>query len=358
MTKPTAFQPGLLRRMDPPPEKIVILRASRIGDFLNAQPAFRAIKFATPNARVSLITVSSLMELAHRLPMVDEVFEFPGYPGLAEQLFNPVNTVEFFSLMQTKKFDLAIQLQGTGVHSNPFMLMLGARATAGFIRSDDPPGLLNAALPWPETGHEIDRVLSLPTFLGAGPASKQIIFPISTKEHHTARQWLAPLKRPLIGLHTNARDLTRRWSLVNFVHAARQLSGLTGGSIILLGEPGDGRAFLEETSTLSGSVVDLSGKTTITMLGAVLAELDLFITNDTGPAHIAYALNTPTLTIFGSGDPTRNGPMRPGPFRLLVHPVECRPCEYTHCPIGFACLNAISVENVVSQAVDILKNCA
>ena len=134
------FRPGLLNELARPPEKIVILRASRIGDFINGSPAFRALRGAFPGAKIDLITLPMLEGLAQRLGCFDEIIPFPGYPGLAEQFFDPARALAFFQEMQAEQFDLAIQMQGSGVYSNPFTLMLGARRTAGFVRPGDPAG--------------------------------------------------------------------------------------------------------------------------------------------------------------------------------------------------------------------------
>jgi hypothetical protein len=122
--------------------------------------------------------------------------------------------------MQAEQFDLAIQMQGSGVYSNPFTLMLGARFTAGFIRPGDPPGRLDAALPFPE-GHEARRNLALLAHIGIpigsaspeGPArdAARTEFPLWPADHTAAEECLAEAPRPWIGIHTSARDATRRW---------------------------------------------------------------------------------------------------------------------------------------------------
>lgn len=76
----------------------------------------------------------------------------PGFPGIAEQLFEPRRALEFCAAMQAERFDLAVQMHGSGVYANPFTLLLGARVTAGFIRPGDSPGRLDAALPMPTCG--------------------------------------------------------------------------------------------------------------------------------------------------------------------------------------------------------------
>ncbi len=81
----------------------------------------------------------------------------------------------------------------------------------------------------------------------------------------------------------------------------------------------------------------------------------VLVTNDTGPAHIAYALGTPTVTIFGSGNPKRYAPLAPGPYRILVYEVPCRPCGYAVCPIGYRCLEGVTVEQAVDAAEEVIR---
>jgi len=79
------------------------------------------------------------------------------------------------------------------------------------------------------------------------------------------------------------------------------------------------------------------------------------VTSGTGPAHIAYAVGTPTVTIFGSADPERYGPLQEGPFRIQMYEVPCRPCGYTECPIGYKCLEGVTVEQVVEAAEEVMR---
>ena len=121
-----SFAPGLLGRLPEPPRKIALVKAARIGDFICATPAFRALA----DAEITMITLPILRNLAERSPHLDRYVTFPGYPGLAEQFFDARRAAQFFLEMQAEQFDLAVQLQGSGVYSNPFMLMLSARVTA------------------------------------------------------------------------------------------------------------------------------------------------------------------------------------------------------------------------------------
>ena len=342
------------------PRKIVILRASRIGDFLCTIPAIRALRQALPAAEIAMITLPLLRDLVLRSPYIDRFIAFPGFPGMAEQFFSAPKAVQFFQQMQAEPFDLALQMQGSGVYSNPFMLLLGAKATAGFVREGDPSGLLDAALPFPENKHEIRRMLALTAFLGipAQGVGEELEFPLWQEDYTHADALLAHTKLPLIGLHPSARDATRRWASERFVETGKILAQRCHGTIVLLGEAEDyptGEAMSKEITTTNTPCLNLMGKTTLPVLGAVIARLSALITNDTGPAHIAYALKTPTVTIFGGGSPTLNGPLNPGPFRVLQFPVPCRPCGYVNCPIGYRCLEHVSVGEVIHSVEELLS---
>lgn len=351
------FQPGLLQRLSEPPRKIALLRASRIGDFINATPAIRAIKTTLPDAEITMITLPMLQDVAERCSTIDRVVLFPGYPGLADQFFDPARSLMFIEQMQAEKFDLALQMQGTGVYSNPFTLMLGARCTAGFVRPGDPPGRLAAALPWPEAGHEVERVLALTEFIGfSSPPNPLPEFGLRMEDHAAAERWLADIPRPWIGIHISARDRTRRWPVERFASAAAGLQRRRGGTVLLLGESRD-RVLGEEALQASGAAyLNLAGCTSLPVTGAILQRLAVFLTNDTGPAHIAYAVGAPTVTIFGGGDPRRNGPLTSDPHRILAHPVPCRPCETGDCPIEYLCLENITVEQVIAAAEEIFTD--
>ena len=345
------FAPGLLSRLSEAPRKVVVLRASRIGDFLCAVPAFRALRMALPGAEITMITLPLLRELVERCPYLDRFVAFPGFPGIAEQFFDARRTVRFFEEMQKERFDLGVQMQGSGVYSNPFMLMLGAKVTAGFVREGDPAGQLDAALVVPQEEHEVRQMLAMTSFLGAPAQGEETEFPLWPEDYAAAEALLRDAERPLIGLHAAARDATRRWTVERFAALGNALWRRHGGTIVILGD-------CEERvvgEMLDGPCVNLMGKTSLAQLGGVIAGLSVLLTNDTGPAHIAYALGTPTVTIFGSANPKRYAPLRQGPYRILVHDVPCRPCGYTVCPIGYRCLEGVTVDQALDAAEEVMR---
>ncbi|HEX8202269.1 MAG TPA: glycosyltransferase family 9 protein, partial [Isosphaeraceae bacterium] len=214
-----ACGPGLLSRLPEAPRTVALVRASRIGDFVCATPAFRALRAALPGAEITLIALPMVRAPAERSPHLDRFEAFPGFPGIAEQVFDARRAVRFFRRMQAERFDLAVQMHGSGAYSNPFTLMLGARVTAGFVRAGEPPGRLDAALAWPRGLHEVRRVLALMDVLGIPARGERTEFPLWPEDHAAAEALLAGVERPLIGLHPSAREATKRWASGRFAAA-------------------------------------------------------------------------------------------------------------------------------------------
>jgi lipopolysaccharide heptosyltransferase II len=349
------FLPGLLSRLPEPPRKVALMRASRIGDFICATPAFRSLRMALPKAEITLIGMPFVEELVVRLPHLDRFIPFPGFPGMAEQFFDPRQTVQFFQQMQAEQFDLAIQMHGSGVYSNPFTLMLGARVTTGFVREGDPAGRLDAALPMPLNMHEVRRVLALTTFLGASPQGEETEFGLLAEDMVAAEALLAGAQRPLIGLHPAARETTKRWQPERFIAVGTELQRQYGGTVVVLGGPEERLLGEAIAQTIGKSCRNLAGKTSLAVLGGVISQLSVLVTNDSGPAHVAYALGIPTVTVFGGTDPTVWGPLKGERQRVLAHEVPCRPCDYGECPVGYMCLENVTQQQVVEKALEVMR---
>ena len=309
---PDAFTPGLLQRLPEPPRKVAIVCASRIGDFLCATPGFRALRASLPGAEITLIGLPFVRELAERNCSLDRHVEFPGFPGIAEQFFDARRAAGFFRAMQDERFDLAVQMHGSGVYSNPFTLLLGAQYTAGCVREEDGPGRLDAALRWPEHERAARRALLLAAFLGAEPRGEHTDFPLSIADRRAAEALLAGCAPPFIGLHPGAREAGKVWPARCFAEAGIKLRRKTGGTLVIIGGPEEKAAGDRIAAEAGPPVLNLAGPRSLGEMGAVIARLDLLITNDSGPAHIAYALNTSSVTLFGETDPTIWGPpLRP-----------------------------------------------
>jgi ADP-heptose:LPS heptosyltransferase len=300
------LQPNEVRR-------VVLVRASRIGDFVCATPAFRALRHAFPRASISLIALPLMRDLVERCPYIDRFLPFPGFPGIAEQFFDARHATSFFAEMQDQQFDLAVQIHGSGVYANPFTLLLGARRSAGFIRPGDPPGLLDLAVPFPQDGREAERVLAIVRGMGLPDCGAATELSLRESDRRQADALLASACPPLIGLHPGTWEAGKRWPVDRFRALGSTLRERLGGTIVVLGGTGEvGGVVLD----LGPNALDLVGRTSLPVAAAVISRLSLLVSNDSGPAHMAYALHRPSVTLFAQTDPERWGP-GPGPHAVV-----------------------------------------
>jgi ADP-heptose:LPS heptosyltransferase len=347
-------RPAFIDRLEKTPRKIAIFRASRIGDFICATPAFRAIRREFPSAEISLVALPIVKQLAERSPHIDRFIAFPGFPGIAEQLYDPACAAKFLEHMRNEKFDLVIQMHGSGRFSNPIALQFYGRHTVGFVNDISGAPELDAAFPYIPNENEITRLLQFLRFLGIQNRGNETEFFLTQSDHETAERWLKGAKEPLIGMHPSAREATKRWHIGRFVVTARSLLDECGGQVVLVGDEEAASDCALIGKMLGEDTILMAGQTSLAVLGAVLSRLTLFISNDSGPAHIAYALRVPSVTIFGGTDPFAWSPPDQMLNKSVLHPVDCRPCDYNECPIGNLCLVSVDPDDVLRAARSLL----
>lgn len=341
--------PGILTRLPYPPRKVVIVGQTRIGGFLCTTPALRALRRALPNAQIVMIAPTSLRDLVIRSPSLDRFVSLPDL--MFEQEGRPIDArgfTEFLQEMQAEHFDLGLQLRGYGLQSSPYFVLLGAQINVGFAGPADLP-LLDSALPFPKEMHLIDRFLTLTAFLGAPSYGRHMEFGLDPEDYAAAAALLVGASRPLIGIHPTASSAERLWPPECFAAVANELQRHYGGTIVIVTEQkGDPAAELIAAQA-KGACLNLAGMTSLPVLGAVIDHLAIFVSNDTGPAHIAYAVETPTVTLFASATRTPFWPPEHASFRPLT-------CEMV-APSQFQrnWLDTISVQQVITSAKAILR---
>ena len=166
-------------------------------------------------------------------------------------------------------------------------------------------------------------------------------------------------RRPLIGIHAGAHALARRWPAERFAVVADHLAQRFGAQIVLTGGPGEEEIAqaVAAGSSLAGRAAPalcVAGQTSLGGLAALIDRLDLFVANDTGPAHLADALGTPSVTIFGPADHRRWAPLDQRRHRIVRRPLPCSPCRYAVCPIDHRCLHWIEPDAVIEAAETLL----
>ncbi len=340
-------------------QRIAIFRGLYLGDFLVAVPALRAIRKRFPDAEITFIGLPWAKELVRRYDRyLDRFVEFVGYPGIREVATNEERIRAFIAEQQLYGYDLAIQMHGSGGSSNPFVHTLGARMTAGSYEGEQPAFLDFGAI-YPQDEHEVWRNLRLAEMLGCTELQTELEFPLFEEDHVEATTLLRDLPhadRPWIGLHPGARPPARRWPAEYFALVADELARRFNAQIVITGGPGEEAIVQNVIERVHVPVLNLTGKTSLGGLAGVISMLDLFISNDTGPAHLSHAVERPSITLFGPADYARWAPLDTVLHPTLRRIVECSPCGYWECPIDHRCLRWLTPSMVIGQAERFLNS--
>ena len=339
-----------------PVSRIAVFRALMLGDMLCATPALRALRGAFPGAEITLISLPWARELAERLDTVDEFIPFPGYPGLPEVTPDLHALPDFFSRVQAKRFDLAVQLHGSGQIVNALVGSFGARVTAGFTPHGADCLEPDISAPWPQHGHEIERLLVLTDRLGAPRRGVYLDFPCDDADRQRVTQWSAR-HGPYVVIHPGSQLASRRWPVERFAAVAKSMVE-RGWQVVLTGTSAEAaltRVIVTSAAAGRDSVHDRTGETTLWELGASVEDAALVIANDTGISHIAAAVRTPSVIISCGADAARWAPLDRARHRVLAAEVPCRPCSNAICPTAHECAVAIGVDQVLDTIDSLLE---
>nr|WP_277881533.1 glycosyltransferase family 9 protein [Leptolyngbya sp. FACHB-17] len=224
--------------------------------------------------------------------------------------------------MRSRKFDLAIQMHGSGVVTNPLTLELGAGRTIGFFQSSQVCPDPASFLPFVETEHEILRYLRLLDFVGIPASNAQMEFPIgeNDRQERQALLQLYDLQR-YVCIHAGASVSSRCWSGDRFAAIAEHLAQ-KGWQVVLTGSDAERELTEAIAQLIKAPTINLAGRTSLGTLAAVLENCRLLVCNDTGVSHLAAALKVPSVVIFSGSDPQRWSPLDRQRHRSIVPPAS------------------------------------
>jgi ADP-heptose:LPS heptosyltransferase len=337
-------------------ERIAVFRALQLGDLLCAVPALRALRAAAPQARITLVGLPWSADFVERYrAYVDEHLVFPGFPGLPETAPDLAAIPGFFAAAQSRRFDLAIQLHGSGLQTNALMAAMGARRNAGFFLPGQycPDPELFAE--WSEREHEVLRYVRLVGFLGIEPRGEALEFPLAASDFQALRQADAEVPAPgsYACVHPGARLPSRRWPPQRFAEVADGLAA-QGLQVVLTGSESERPIVDAVRQAMKAPALDLCGRTGLGALAALVAQARLVVCNDTGISHVAAGVGTPSVVISSGADARRWAPLDAGRHRLLFADAPCRPCGYAICPVeGHPCATGVPAARVLAEALDL-----
>ena len=341
--------------------KLAVLRANAIGDYLVSLPALEALRAAYPQAELVLLGAGwHAGFLAGRPGPVDRCVPVPPTDGVRDdQPPAPPTTVDrFFARMRDERFDLAVQLQGGGRHSNPFVCRLGARVTAGSQASDAPR--LDRTVPYTGHQHGIHRFLEVAAVVGATPVTLEPRLQVTAADRVEAAAALAEDDRLLVVLHPGANDPRRRWPVERLAVVGSELAR-KGARLAVVGTAAEQPLADRLLATLDGDAADLTGRIGLGGLAGLLEQATLLVGNDSGPRHLAAAVGTATVAVYwcvslGSYGPLYRARHRaPTSWRLHCPACGANGLETDCRPDHQASFVAnVTVDEVLAEALDLL----
>jgi len=334
---------------------ILIRGTNWIGDVVMTLPAITAVREAYPEARISILVKPWVADLLRISPDVDEVivYERPGVHEGIGGLFRLVRE------LKTKKFDMAILLQNA-IEAAIIAWLARIPVRAGYNTDGRGIFLTHSAIRSKEIlrVHQVEYYLGMLKALGLGAGRKDVRLLIGEEEKAFSDRILKERgiaeASLLIGLAPGATyGPAKRWYPERFASVADRLIERFSARVLLFGSAGDHEVARSIQGKARNALVDLTGETTLREAISLIARCRLFVSNDSGLMHVAGALGTPTVAIFGSTNPLTTSPVGQKSI-VITKNVDCSPCLKKTCPTDFICMDLITTDEVYNTAVALL----
>ncbi|MBI2870085.1 MAG: glycosyltransferase family 9 protein [Candidatus Omnitrophica bacterium] len=332
-------------------KRILVVRTDRIGDVVLSTPVLKVLREELPQAHIAFLTGPATKEVLYHNPHIDEliVYDKTG----AERSWR--GTLRFGLELRRKGFDTALILHTTN-RAVWLAVLAGIPRRIGYARRLG--RLLTHRLSYakPEgKKHEVDYNFDLVRLLGVDRSSRELVWIVDPAEDEAMTRRLAEAGiagEELIAVHPDASHVSKRWPLSKYVVLCMRLlaEGGVRRRLVLIAGP-SGRHLTQAIAREAGErALDWGGRLNLRELGALLKRSSFLVSNDSGPVHIAGAVGTPVVAIFGRTQPglskVRWGPVGERDIILQNDP-GCKPCIPDPCPIHLECLERLTVDEVM-----------
>lgn len=333
--------------------EILIIKLSAIGDVIHTLPSLRALKRRFPEAQITWVVESAAADLLagnpdlYRVVVSDRrtwIKDLKKFKNIGKSISG---ISAFIRTLNDRKYDIVIDFHGLFKSAVLAFLVKGDRKL-GFDSMQELSGLFyTEKIPEDMSKHAVDRYLDFPRYLGCDIDGAQFNIYPGPENEKKIDQLLkaADINKDdlLIAVSPQALWETKLWDNAKFALLCDRVSAELGGRIIFTGN-GAGEMIADIISRMKSAAVNLEGMTSLRELAALYKRVALLITTDSGPMHLAAAVGTPVVAIFGPTSPARTGPYGTD-HSVIQKGLSCVPCFLKHCETG-NCMNEISVEEV------------
>ena len=330
--------------------KICIRSVNWIGDAVMTTPAMGVVRAAFPEASITVAANPIVAELFDPHPYCDRVIVFDKkkeHKGIS-------GILRFGRELREERFDLAVLFQNAFEAAVVAWLARIPRR-AGY-RTDGRGVLLTHGVPVGQAErrlHHTDYYVHMLNGLGIEGAAGPLR--LACTENETAWAVAALGAGTVAAINPGAAyGSAKRWVPERFAAVGDFLAAELGMRVVLTGGPGEIEIGKDIEAAMKHAPINLIGRTTVRRMMAVLSRCRIMITNDSGPMHIAAALDVPTVAVFGPTDHTTTSPLMER-CRIVRKETPCAPCLRRKCPTDHRCMTSVEARDVIEAAVSLLK---
>ena len=329
------------------PERILVIKLDHLGDVLLATPVFSNLRRAYPNAELHALTGAWSRVVLEKHPDVNNVIEYnspafcrTGQPTSLRETFN------LYRQLHRQKYDLIVELRSDWrTVWFAFLRLTPKRLSRAALQVANKLGFAQFS-----GTHETTRNLDVLRQVGIPTPVQTAIFSVTTEDKKWASDFLATYQidrqHPLIAIHPGSPIALKRWMPERYAELADWLIAQKRAQILYVGVKDEIPIITEIQALMRGESINIAGKTTLTQLASILPTCNVFIGNDSGPMHLAAAVGTQTIGLYGPGDPTRFGPAG-AKCQTIQRKSDC-PCLGPVCRYGKSgCMSEIQVADVI-----------
>jgi heptosyltransferase I len=364
--------------------KILLIKLSAVGDVVHTIPVLNKLRARYPAAQLDWLVTPAIAELLRHNPAIDNVIEFAREDWATPWRLTPfVSYARLAARLRSHCYDLVVDMHGQ-LRTAIFTLASGAPVRIGFdrprasvwdassrsyteqARKHAWQGAREGSwiaythhIPVPTLDlHAVDRYLSVGPLLGLPEGPADFSFPIPPQAAANVETLLRRYNVGSAKIVTMAPGTiweTKHWGSDKFAEVARHFLR-NGFAVALMGTRRE-RAVCEEVARLAPGAINVAGETSLTELAALIRRSALSVTNDSGPMHLAVALDRPVVSVFGPTDSVWIGPYGRADA-VLQSGISCSPCylrALSRCPHHHACMHNVAASAVIECAEKILR---
>jgi len=343
-------------------KKILVIAIGGIGDILRLFPVFIALRNHCPTTEITVVTIfdedHDVWDLLPGTAVIEKILHFD-VNGIHKTIFNKIRLIQN---LRRENFDLIIDTsRGDGMAPNSIMsFLIGGKNRVGFQKQGI--GFLHhIKVPFTDDQYIGAQNLNLLSAIGIRGIHPRIRLQLP-KPNAQTMVLLEKIQKPIITIHPGAQwnGWQRCWPTQRYADLIKRIIDELDAAVILLGDFGDKE--LNEKIRIGldlPNIVDIAGKTSLSDAAHIISNSHLFIGNDSSLLHLAAALETPSIGIFGPTSPQQVIP-ESAYIRAVYHDLSCRPC-YDHQPLyknkcsDKECLTKLSVEQVMAKVRSMIK---